>query len=189
MTQRVAAGAAVLVLLVGGAAWAYVSSRGDDLTCGSEQDSYVLLAAGEWEARDADVSANNAFQPNVAWYAEYRRDVPPPPGAFASTQSLVVHGHRTGLDETIERLFEELGGPMIEFTDTKVDGQPAKIGTTGGRSDTSLLLVEVRDDYTIQLLSSEAEPEVLIKAAGQLNPVCHDEWVEAMQFEPEEERP
>lgn len=115
----------------------------------------------------------------------------PPPGAVAATQSLVVQGQRTGLDDSIAQLLGGLGddGPVVEFTDTKVNGRQAKVGATGGRGGVSLLFLEVQDDYTIMLLSSEAEPDDLIGAAGQLNPVCHDEWVDAMQFEPEEERP
>jgi hypothetical protein len=177
------------VLLAGGTAWAYTSARGgDELACGSERDRYVLLA-GDWEPHGADVAANDPRQPDVAWYAEYWRDVPPPPGAMASSESLVVSARRTGLDETGERLLEELGGSVLELTATEVDGRRGLIGTTGGRASASLLLLEVGSADTIELLSTEVGPDVLIEAAGQLRSVCHDEWVAAMQLEPEGERP
>ncbi len=181
MTKRFA----TAVVLLGLAASACGEGEDDAVACksgGAEDRRYFALFDTEWEQRGADGSPNNGLTPfDVDWYVEYERSVPPPPGAFAATETMNVSGYESGLDEQVTQLSEVLGGAVLEFSDADVDGRRARTTTTGGRGGVGILYLEVRDDYTLELLGSELERDELLEVAAQLDAVCQDEWFDAIE--------
>lgn len=176
--NRVLAVYAILIAVIGSGC-----SGGDDSQPELASDTgcengghYYFFEGPDWEFREAvdypqDLGPVAAVEPSLDWYSEHERFVPTSDPDTVEGQSLRMSGHGAALEEHAEELFTDV-------SETQVDGRRALVGT-GSEGAPSVVTVAVDDSYTLMFLSYGLAPEELIELAGQVEPVCQEEWTEA----------
>lgn len=140
-------------------------------------DRYFVFQDPAWKLKEAvdypdEVAGLAVSEPDLDWYSEHERFLPLANSSTVEGQRLRVSGHEAGAAEHTSQL------RGAELTEKQVGGRRALVGR-GEQGAPALLTLEIRDDYTLMLLSYELEPGELVEAAGRLDAVCQHEWVDA----------
>jgi hypothetical protein len=143
------------------------------LTVAGQSVQFMQLRNADWE-RDqairplAQPPAVAAVEPSLDWWEQYHRDRAIP-GAI-ERQDLRISGHHVALDAQVTEL-------------KTFDTQPGQVGdrravlATSPEGEPVVVSIEMRDDYTVMLLSYALSLEELTALAETLEPVSEDEWL------------